>query len=347
MLILTRADVQRLIQIEPLIAAVETAHAALGAGRASQTVEAPTRLPGSSAVMLPMAAALDAEGPESGDGRAGAIAGVKLLTDAPENATRGLASQHSTITVVDPSTGICRALIDGVEITRYRTAAASAVATRHLARHDVSTLGLIGAGALARTHLRAMCAVRDFDRVLVWSRSPATVERFIADCAELEITIIAAPSPEAVVRAADVLCTLTPSRDPLVHGEWFSPGLHVNAVGAPPRPDHREIDTAGITRSTIVVDDLAAATSRSGEICVPIAAGDLTAEQIHAELGQVILGQCSGRRREDEITLFNSVGLAIQDLAAARQLLSAAEASGVGTEIDLLAPATLSSYTKS
>jgi ornithine cyclodeaminase/alanine dehydrogenase len=344
-LILTRADVQQLISIEPIIEAVEAAHAALSSGRASQTVEAPTVLPGGSAVMLPMAAALAAE-PRFGAGAEGAaIAGVKVLTDAPGNQAVGLSTQHSTITVIDPATGLCRALIDGVEITRHRTAAASAVATRHLARPDVSTLGLIGAGALARTHLRALCAVRPFERVLVWSRSPATVERFIADSAEMGIAITAAPSPDAVVRAADVLCTLTPSRDPLVQGAWFRPGLHVNAVGAPPRPDHREIDSEGITRSTVIVDDLAAATSRSGEICVPLARGELEAGHIRAELGEVILGTSPGRTGAEEITLFNSVGLAIQDLAAARQLLAAAEASGVGVEVDLDAPLAASSYT--
>jgi ornithine cyclodeaminase/alanine dehydrogenase len=298
-------------------------------------VEAATALPGG-AVMLPMAAALERE--ERGDAMGGgvAIAGVKLLTDAPGNAARGLASQHSTITVIDPETGLCQALIEGVEITRHRTAAASAVATRHLARTDVSTLGLIGAGALARTHLRALCAVREFERVLVWSRSSATVDGFIADVAPCGIEVIAARDPEAVVRAADVLCTLTPSRDPLVQGAWFGPGLHVNAVGAPPRPDHREIDTEGIARSTVVVDDLAAATSRSGEICVPISEGALTAAHIHAELGDVLLATRPGRRNREEITLFNSVGLAIQDFAAARQILALAKAGGIGTEIDLI-----------
>jgi ornithine cyclodeaminase/alanine dehydrogenase len=344
-LILTRADVQQLIAIEPIIEAVEAAHAALSSGRASQTVEAPTVLPGGAAVMLPMAAALSAE-PQFGTGADGAaIAGVKVLTDAPGNLAIGLSTQHSTITVIDPTTGLCRALIDGVEITRHRTAAASAVATRHLAREDVSTLGLIGAGALARTHLRALCAVRSFERVLVWSRSAAPVARFIADSAELGIPVTAAPSPEAVVRAADVLCTLTPSRDPLVHGAWFGPGLHVNAVGAPPRPDHREIDTEGIARSTVVVDDFAAATSRSGEICVPLARGELTAAHIRGELGGVILGTSAGRTDAQEITLFNSVGLAIQDLAAARQLLAAAEESGIGVQVDLDATLTSVSYT--
>jgi ornithine cyclodeaminase/alanine dehydrogenase len=333
-LILTRADVQGLISIEPLIDAVESAHAALAQGRASQTVEAPTALAGGG-VMLPMAAALG-PGPADDDGQVPpAIAGVKVLTDAPANRVVSRPSQHSTIIVIDPETGVCTAVIDGVEITRHRTAAASAVATRHLARENAETLGLVGAGALARTHLRAMLAVRDFRHVLVWSRSADTVEDFIADCGMFGVPITHADSAEAVVRGSDVLCTLTPSSEPLIHGEWFSPGLHVNAVGAPPRPDHREIDTDGILRSVVVVDDLDAAITRSGDICIPIAEGSFAAERIQAELGDVVSGARPGRTDRTQVTLFNSVGLAIQDLAAARYILALAERHGVGTEVDL------------
>jgi alanine dehydrogenase len=324
MLILTRDDVRRLIRTEEVIDAVAAAHASLARGTAHQSTEAPTPL-ADGGVMLPMCAALGAP----------AAAGVKVLTDMPGNPARSLPAQQSTIVVIDPVTGRCRGILDGVEITRHRTAAASAVATRHLARARVKTLGLIGAGAQASSHLRALTVVREFERVTVWSRSRATAERFAGRHADCGLPIQILDSPEAVVRSADVLCTLTPSREAYIRGDWFAPGLHVNAVGAPPRPDHREIDTDGILRSLLVVDDRAAATSRSGEVCIPLAEGAITADHIHAELGQLIIGTRTGRTREDQITLFNSVGLAVQDVATARVVLDAAQATKVGLEVDL------------
>lgn len=318
MLVLTREDVRRLIRVEEIIAAVEAAHRALGRGEASQAIDAATPLPGGGGVMLPMAAAIVDP----------AAAAVKVLADVPENRER---RQHSTITVIDPASGRCVALLDGIEITLQRTAAASAVATRLLARDDARTLGLIGAGAQARSHLAALRTVRDIDRVVVWSRTRATAERFAAEHPDVEV----AERPEDVVRAADVLCTLTPAREPYVHGAWFAPGLHVNAVGAPPRPDHREVDTEGICRSTVVVDDLAAALDRSGEVCVPIAEGAITAADLRGDLGQLLGGTRPGRTSEDEITLFDSVGLALQDVAAAHAVLAHARATGAGVEVDL------------
>jgi len=328
MLILTRADIQRLIRTPAVIDAVAAAHAALDRGTAHQSLEAPTPL-ASGGVMLPMCAAL--ENP--------AAAGVKVLTDVPGNRARAMPTQQSTITIIDPLTGRCRGVLDGIEITRQRTAAASAVATRHLARETVRTLGLIGAGAQASSHLQALTTVREFERVTVWSRSRATAEQFAQRHVGNGPTIEILESPEAVVRSADVLCTLTPSREPYIQGEWFTPGQHINAVGAPPRPDHREIDTDGIVRSLLVVDDRAAATSRSGEVCIPIAEGAITTAHIHAELGQLVTGTRPGRTSEHQITLFNSVGLAIQDIATASHILDIAEAEGVGLRVDLSEPA--------
>lgn len=323
MLVLTREDVRRLIEIEGVIDAVSDAHAALADGTASQAIDQATRLPDGDGVMLPMTAMISSP----------AVAGVKLLADVPGNAARGLRSQHSTITLLDPSSGQCVAFLDGIEITLHRTAAATAVATRHLARPDVHTLGLVGAGAQARSHLAALRTVREFERVTVWSQTRETAERFAAEHADKGIPIEVLETAEAVVRSADVLCTLTPSREPLIRGEWFSEGMHVNAVGAPPRPDHREIDTEGLCRSLVVVDDLPSALDRSGDICVPIAGGAMTAEDIYGDLGHVINGSRLGRTDAGQITLFNSVGLALQDMAAAAYVLARARAAGAGTEV--------------
>ncbi len=329
MLILTRTDIQQLIRMEPVIAAVEAAHGALARGAAAQAVDEATILTDGVGVMLPMAAAIGSQG----------VAGVKVLTDIRDNPGRGLPTQQSTITVIDPETGRCRGFLDGIEITTYRTAAASAVATRHLAPESVGTLGLIGAGAQARSHLRALMAVRDFEQVTVWSRNPETAEAFADDQASCGLPITVLPTAEAVVRSADVLCTLTPAREPYILGEWFGPGLHVNAVGAPPLADHREVDSTGIARSLVVVDDLETSVARSGELLSAIAEGVIDAGHVHGDLGQVVAGLRPGRTSPDQITLFNSVGLAIQDMAAASLLLDLAEAEGVGLEIDLSAVA--------
>jgi ornithine cyclodeaminase/alanine dehydrogenase len=323
-LVLTRDDVRALIRVDEVIAAVESAHAALARGAATQAIDHATALSGAG-VMLPMAAAITTP----------PVAGVKVLADVPQNAGRGLRPQHSTITLVDPETGRCLALLDGIEITLHRTAAASAVATRLLARADARTLGLIGAGAQARSHLAALRTVREIERVVVWSRTRATAERFAAEHADAGLSIVVADRPEDVARAADVLCTLTPSREAYVRGAWFAPGLHVNAVGAPPRRDHREVDSDGLCRSVVVVDDLASALDRSGEVCVPIAEGTMTDADIHADLGQLVCGTRPGRTSDDEITLFDSVGLALQDMAAAYTVLSRARDAGIGADIDI------------
>lgn len=323
MLVLNRHDVQALIRIDEVIGAVEAAHAALAGGEATQAIDRPTRLAGDG-VILPMAAAIARP----------AAAGVKVLSDVPGNGARGLRPQHSTITLVDPETGRCLALLDGIEITLHRTAAASAVATRLLARADARTLGLIGAGGQARSHLAAIRTVRDIERVVVWSRTRATAERFAAE-QNHGVDVVIAASPEQVARAADILCTLTPAREPYVRGAWFGDGLHVNAVGAPPRPDHREVDTEGLLRSSVFVDDLASALDRSGEVCVPIAEGAMTAADVAGDLGQLVCGDRPGRTSEDEITLFDSVGLALQDIATAHAVVARARAAGIGTEIDI------------
>jgi ornithine cyclodeaminase/alanine dehydrogenase len=218
-----------------------------------------------------------------------------------------------------------------------RTAAASAVATRYLAREDAATLGLIGAGALAREHLAAIVRVREISRVVVWSRTDVSAARFADDMrtAHPNLAIEPAATPKDVVTAADIVCTLTPSRLPIVMGEWFTPGLHVNAVGAPPRADHREIDATGMARARVVVDSVATALHESGDALMAIAEGAITAEDVSTELGEVIVGAKPGRTGPGDVTLFNSVGIAMQDLAIGALILERARARGVGTEIDL------------
>lgn len=326
-LLLSRSDIQGLVTMAEVVAAVEAAHADVSAGSAAQPAAVALSLPSSSAAFLAMPALADRQG----------LAVVKLLADIPDNAARSLPVQRSVIVLVSQETGALAAILHGQIPTRIRTAAASAVASRHLSRPDSRVLGLVGAGALAVEHVRSHLEVRPIERVVVWSRTSATVFRFMEQIAAdfPNLLVDHAASPAAVFAEADIVCTLTPSREPVVEGAWFKPGQHVNAVGAPPRPDHREIDSAGMARARVFLDSVDMAMHDSGDLLLAIADGAITKEEAAAELGDVITGAAAGRTSPDEITLFNSVGLAIQDLAIGGLLIERAREKGVGQEINL------------
>lgn len=323
--ILSRSDVQAVITMPEVIGNLEQAHADLACGLAEQPERYPASLPDGDGLLIPMTAAMSRTG----------IGGVKLLADLPANPASGLPRQQSTIILVDTGAGHCKAILDSATITQYRTAAASAVATRQLARQDSHVLGLVGAGAQARAHMMAIAEVRPIDTVLVWSRSGSTSRAFQDEMAGRGADIGITNNPEQVVRGADILCTLTPSTTPVVHGEWFTPGLHINAVGAPPRPDHREIDTEGIRRARIVVDSTHTALTESGDVLIPLGEGVITTEDLCTELGDILIGAQPGRRSDDEITLFNSVGVALQDIATASLVLDRACTKNLGIELAL------------
>jgi ornithine cyclodeaminase/alanine dehydrogenase len=322
MIVLTNAEIERLLSMPAVIEAVQQAHLDLARGRASQPERIVAQVPSSRAILVPMTAALPG------------IAGVKLLADVPDHRP-GAPRQRSSIVVLDPETGAVRAFLPGEAITRYRTAAASAVATRALSRPDSRVLGLVGAGAQARVHLAAIRLVRPIEEVRVWTRSPAQATAFAEELAEPGLRIDPVATPREAVDGVDVLATLTPALEPVVLGAWFQAGLHVNAVGAPPRADHREIDTEAVLRSVLVVDTMATAIEESGAIALPLAAGDLSMDAVRTELGDVLAGRRPGRITPEQITLFASVGLPIQDFAAARLVLDAAVAAGLGLELDL------------
>lgn len=311
--VLTDDDLAGLVDLGDLIEAVRAVHVDHALGRADQPVPVLTAT-GPDTVLLPMIATSHRLG----------LTAVKVLTDARGNGPGDGPAQQSTILLLDARTGARLAVLAGGRITRERTAAATAVATDALARPDARVLGVVGAGPLAVEHVAALRRVRDLERVVVWSRSAARVEEFRAALRKREaadgvagIEVHAAADPRTAVAAADVLCTVTPARTPVVEGAWFQPGLHVNAVGAPPRPDHREIDSAGMARCTVVVDSRDVQLAKSGEVLLSLADGTTTPEHYATELGAVLAGLAPGRTDRSEITLFNSVGVALQDLAYA------------------------------
>lgn len=324
-LILTRSETLDLLEMDEVIETLQSAHVELARGLAVQPMRSSLAVEASSAVLVPMIAAISSS----------RLGGVKMLIDNPENAKRELPVQQSTLMLMNMDLGHCEAIMHGGSMTLYRTAATSAVATRALSRENSHILGFIGAGKLARAHLEAIAAVRSIRQVLVWSRTNATAERFASDARARNFEVIVQQTPRDVVEGCDILCTLTPSKEPVVEGQWFREGLHVNAVGAPPRNDHREIDTLGIQRSRLVLDNREIALAESGEIAIPLHEGAISRADLSTELGEILIGDKPGRIESSDITLFNSVGMAIQDIATAGLVLSKARSARVGTEISL------------
>lgn len=324
-LILTGAEIAGAAALHEVIDVVEYAHAELHRGAAVQPDRSSVLIPGGDVLMVPMVAAISALN----------AAGVKVLMDGSGAPVDGRPTQQSAIVLMNATTGSCEAFLDGAAVTLLRTAAASAVATRHLAGPAGGTLGILGAGRQAGVHLAAMRAVRPVHRVAIWNRTRARAEQFAEVYREDDLPIDVLDSCEDVVRAADILCTLTPSRRPVVRGEWLAEGMHVNAVGAPPRLDHREIDTAGIVRSRVVVDSYQTVVAESGDVMIPVAEGAIDYDHFRTELGAVITGDAVGRRNPSDITLYNSVGVGIQDIATARLVVDRARTLGIGTELSL------------
>jgi thiomorpholine-carboxylate dehydrogenase len=279
--------VGQLLRMDELIPAMERALADFSAGKVIQPVR----------TMIPI--------PEHGGffglmpAYTGGALGAKLVALYPDN--RGVPTHHAVIQLFEPSTGTPLVTMDGRLITEERTAAVSAVATKFLARPEASVLALIGSGVQARSHLKALPLVRTFREVRVWS------PRHAADFAR-EFGVRAAASAEEAVRGADVIVTATSSKIPVLRGEWLSPGAHVNAVGAC-RPDWRELDDAVLRRARLYVDSRAAALEESGDV--------RAAKGIVAELGEVASRTKPGRGTADEITVFKSLGLAVEDVVAA------------------------------
>ncbi|MDF2827677.1 MAG: ornithine cyclodeaminase [Mycobacterium sp.] len=323
-LVLTHSDISPLLDRHEVRKAVELAHAGLAWGGWQNPAPRSMTL-GNAGTAVPMTSA------------GGTWASVKMLCDLPGNRDHGLPVQRSSIMVTSATSGECIALLDGRAITAIRTAAASAVATDHLSPRSASVLGLVGAGNLAVEHVHSILAVRDIETVLVWTRSSTTLETFRAAVEHLHVLVEAAPSAEAVVSAADVVCTLTPAREPVILGSWLRPGQHVNAVGAPPRPDHREVDSAAMARARVVVDSHSTVMAKSGGVLLAIADGAITEDDVRTELGHVIVGASEGRTSDEDVTLFESVGIGLQDLATAELVIARAMEAGVGVDVDLSA----------
>ncbi|MGC8555411.1 MAG: ornithine cyclodeaminase family protein [Conexivisphaera sp.] len=261
------------------------------------------------------------------------MAGVKVVNSHPRNREKGLPSVMAVIELVDPSTGRPLALLDGTEITAFRTGAASAVATKYLSREDSRCLCVVGAGAQSRRQLDAILEVRDIGRLLVYDVVRGAAEGLAGYARSLgrNLSVEVTDGPRECVEAADVLVTATPAREPVVRDGWVRPGTHINAIGAD-APGKEELDPAILLRSKIVVDDYEQ-TIHSGEINVPISRGILRRDQIYGELGEIVAGRKPGRTSRDEVTVFDSTGVAILDVATAFSVMRKAAERGLGITV--------------
>ncbi|MCK6451833.1 MAG: ornithine cyclodeaminase family protein [Alphaproteobacteria bacterium] len=242
--------------------------------------------------------------------------GVKIVSVFPDNAAQGLPAVQGVYLLSDARTGRPVALIDGPSITVRRTAAASALASRYLSRQDASRLVMVGTGALAPHLIGAHCAVRPIREVLVWGRDAQKARALAESLAGRPYSVRPADDLEAAIRQADIVSSATLSKEPLVRGAWLKPGSHVDLVGAY-TPEMRESDDEAVRRARVFVDTRAGATKEGGDVVQPLNAGVLKPADILADLFELTRGEKPGRTRPDEITLFKSVGTALEDLAAA------------------------------
>jgi ornithine cyclodeaminase len=261
--------------------------------------------------------------------------GVKAIAAFPGNYGTEYDIHQGVVLLFDAERGLLRAIVDGTAVTAIRTAAVSGVATDLLTREDSGDLAIIGAGTQARSHLEAMMSVRDIRRARVFSLPLEGAYQFAKrESAQWGLDIEVMASARDAVLGADIICTVTTSPKPVVLGEWVSPGAHINAVGAF-TPTTRELDTEAVVKSRLYVDRCESTISEAGEFIIPKNEGVIDDDHIVGELGELLLGQVSGRGSEDEVTLFKSLGIAIEDLASAHYVYEKAQKLNAGTWVEI------------
>ena len=320
MLLLSEAEVREVLPMPDLIEGMQTALAAFSTGEAQQPLRTVLEVGSAKAFFGVMPAFMP---------RSGAL-GTKLVTVFGSNAAIGLPTHLATIVLLDPTTGALICVMDGRYITEARTAAVSAVSVKLLAREDAGVLAIIGTGVQARSHLEAIAHVRSLREVRVWSPTESHRERF----AEHARVLTAAPvrvasDARSAVAGADLIALTTASREPVVESSWIAEGAHICAVGAC-RPDQREMSTELVRKATLFVDSRTGALAEAGDVVLPIKEGAFDATHIAAELGDVAAGRMNGRSRSTEVTVFKSLGMAVEDLAAAHMACQRAQARGIG-----------------
>jgi len=325
--ILSAEDVRKALPMATAIEAMKQAFGQYSAGRA--IVPLRVRLEGASenSAALFMPAVLRDTGEMA----------VKVVTVYPTNLALGLPTIHALVLALDAQSGRPLALLEGASLTAIRTGAASGAATDLLARSDARTLAIFGSGAQARTQLEAVCTVRSIERAWIFSLdlpgANAMVEQMAGKGPVPDSLVIAATAGQAVAEA-DVICTATTSSTPVFDGADLRPGTHINAIGAF-TPTMQEVDSTSVRRAVVFVDAREAAWAEAGDLIIPMQRGEISADKVKGELGEVVNKTILGRESPAQITLFKSVGLAVQDAVAAGRALAEAQRTGIGSTISL------------
>jgi ornithine cyclodeaminase/alanine dehydrogenase-like protein (mu-crystallin family) len=322
LLVVGHDEVKRLLPMEECIELMASVLADLARGAVWQPLRFVVRPPDEPSLMGLMPAHRSAPTP---------LYGLKAVCIFPGNAARGIDLHQGGVLLFDGETGALRALVDASAVTATRTAAVSAVATRALAREDARELAILGAGTQAGAHLEAMAAVRPFERCRVWSRTVEHAAAFAAE-AQAPFPVEAVGSAEEAVREADVVVTATSSVEPIVRRDWLAAGAHVNAVGSS-IPTARELDADTMAAAALFADARESMVNEAGDYLFAVREAGIGPEHVRAELGEVLIGSREGRRAEDELTVFKSLGLAAEDLAAAEHVYTRTQAAGAGTAV--------------
>ncbi len=330
-LLLSRKDVESVLTMKDAIAAVEEGFRQLALGNVVMPQRTVIRITEHHGLHLGMPAYV------GGTADGGSLA-LKVVTVYPDNPSQyNLPTTIGTLLLNDPRTGALVAIMDAGFLTAMRTGAVSGVATRHLAREDARSVSVFGAGVQARTQLMAVCEVRPIERAVVYDPVQEAREKYGAEMSErLSIPVEPVADPRACVEAGNgsVIVTASASKTPVFEGAWLAPGTHINGIGSH-SPDGRELDTETVRRAKVVPDYAPACLAEAGDLIIPIQEGAITEGHIHAGLGEVVAGLKPGRESPEEITLFKSVGLAVQDAATAALVYELARAAGVGIEVEI------------
>ncbi|HLA98429.1 MAG TPA: hypothetical protein VJL34_08240 [Anaerolineales bacterium] len=329
MLILNASQVRQALPMEQTIAAMKRAYAALSSGDAQVPLRVRLPIPAHQAVSLFMPAYVqDVEGGES--------LAVKVVSLYPKNLARGMPLIHAAVLALEAHSGRPVALLEGGALTAIRTGAASGAATELLARPDSRVAAVFGAGVQGRTQLEAVCSARAIQTAWVYDPNPERVDDFIQELAgagPIPKDLRPAATPAQAVAEADIICTATTSSTPVFADSDLKPGVHINAVGSY-TPEMQEIPSETVRRAYVVLDSRSAALAETGDLIQPLAQGLITPEHIQAELGELVLGRKPGRTAPDQVTLFKSVGVAVQDAVAAQLALENARRMGLGQRVD-------------
>ncbi|HEX9015603.1 MAG TPA: ornithine cyclodeaminase family protein [Chloroflexota bacterium] len=325
-LMLSRSDIKNLITMPEAIEALKTAHAEFSRGEAAMPVRSVITIPQHDGWYGVMPAYLAGSG----------ALGVKSVTVYKQNPSKGIPATLGLTLLLDPATGVPLSVMDAGYLTGVRTAAASGVATSLLAREDARELAILGPGVQGRHHLIAVTTVRPIQAVRVYDRNRENAEKFRQEMQpQVKARIEVADSAEAAVRGADVIVLTTTSPTPVLELAWLRRGVHINGVGAH-APGVREIPSDVIAAARVVVDSREAGIKEAGDLIMPISEGRVTAEHFADELGEVVDGHKPARTSPEQITIYKSVGIAIQDMAVANLVYRKALAAKAGTEVDLL-----------